>query len=160
MRRSRLRRAFIRSVQKSESVLFRAAVISDRWEARSRSEYTCMGDGRPELVVVEEGGAGLLFVLLWVCSRAVDGFFGRWRAHQSRRFRREELMEDFVIQLYCGIERMAFKCMVERMVAWWARSLMLIKVVGKLERVAVGLTIRGATRQWVFNLWCTVCLQK
>ena len=98
--------------------------------------------------------------VLRAMGRAVDGFFGRWQAHQSRRFRREELMEDFVIQLYCGIERMAFKCMVERMVAWWARSLMLIKVVGKLERVAVGLTIRGATRQWVFNLWCTVCSAK
>merc|ERR1712166_1573955 len=55
---------------------------------------------------------------------------------------------------------MAFKCMGERRGAWWARSLMSNKSVGNLERVVVRLTIRGATRQWVFNLWCSVCSAK
>jgi hypothetical protein len=86
--------------------------------------------------------------VLTAMGRAVDGLFKGWQAYQCVRFRREELLEAFVVHVHVAIEHMAFKWMVDRLVTRWARTLMLIKATGKLERFNVNLLIRGATRQW------------
>ena len=62
-------------------------------------------------------------------GHAVDGFLKGWQAYQSVRFmvrfRREELLQDFVAHIHVAMEHMAFKWMVDRLVTRWARTLIL-----------------------------------
>ena len=64
------------------------------------------------------------------------------------RFRREELLEGFLVHVYVATEHMAFKWTVGRLGSRWARTLILTNAATELERVSVNLLGRGATRQW------------
>jgi hypothetical protein len=39
----------------------------------------------------------------------------------------------------------------------WREAVLLRKIVRRMQRAVADMTVRGATRQWVFDLWCLVC---